>query len=350
MRYYALLPAGLEKIAWRDISSKIQEVRLIEEGRGRLIFSYTGDIEPLIRLRSIESLYILIGIISNISRSRNSLGEIYKYVSASNMDEALMFHKKAHGGKGKKALTFRVISTMKGRHNFRRVDAQVAVETALTRSRRWKLKQESPILEFRLDVEEERALFSLRLTDEKVKKNYKVSHVPASLNPTVAHCMVLLSGINERDIFIDPMCGAGTILIERALAGRFKKIVGGDVDEGAVLSAVENVNKARLSIDIFHWDVNALPIHDSSVDKIVCNLPFGKQTGSQSENQILYGLFFNQATRILKPKGKAVLLTNEFDLMGELIKAAKAMRLIDRVSFDLSGLRSCIYVLQKHLG
>lgn len=49
------------------------------------------------------------------------------------------------------------------------------------------------------------------------KRGYRVAPVDAPINEVLAAGMILLSGWNKDCLFMDPMCGSGTILIEAAL-------------------------------------------------------------------------------------------------------------------------------------
>ncbi len=347
-RYYALSIPGLEKVAWREIQAKFRDVQLIGEDRGRFLFSYPGDPRELLFLRSVESLYAFIRNIKGISRSRKSLGDIFRIVRSADFEAASRLHKQAHRSKGKKKLTFKVTSSMLGRHNFRRADLQKAVESAIIARCGWTIDRQNPILEVRIDLKEDEALLGLRITDEAMRqRSYKVVHLPASLKPTVAYCMALLSEPSPADVFVDPMCGAGTIVIERAMAGAYSRILGGDVEETVVRAARDNADASRKSIDLALWDISNMPLQDDSVDKVVCNLPFGKQTGSRSSNRALYSHFFRETARILKPGGMAVLLTTETELMRELTRQYRAMHLRRYLKIDLLGLRACIYIIDR---
>jgi tRNA (guanine6-N2)-methyltransferase len=347
-RYYALSIPGLEKVAWREIQTRLRDVELFGEDQGRLLFSYPGDPRELLFLRSVESLYVFIRNIKGISRSRKSLGDVFRIVRSADLETASRLHKQAHRSKGKKKLTFKVTSSMLGRHNFRRADLQKAVESAIIARHGWTMDRLNPMLEVRIDLEEEEALLGLRITDESMRqRSYKVVHLPASLKPTVAYCMALLSEPSPADVFVDPMCGAGTIVIERAMAGAYSRILGGDVEETVVKAARDNADASRKSIDLALWDVSAVPLQDDSVDKVVCNLPFGKQSGSRSGNRALYSHFFRETARILKPGGMAVLLTTETELMRELTRQYRAMHLRRYLKIDLLGLRACIYIIDR---
>lgn len=345
-KYYAIVVPGLERVAWKDIRANLDNVQLIAEESGRLLFEYSGAPRDLLYLRSVENVYILIRSIRGLSQSRKSLGIIFKQVVNADFRAASMIHKEAHRSKGKKKLTFRVVSNKLGRHNFRRVDVQKAVEKAISDKYGWRLTRQDPILEVRIDLEEDQALLGFKLSRETMRtRTYKVVHLPASLKPTIAYCMVLLSRSTSTDIFVDPMCGAGTIAIERALAGAYKRVIGGDVEESVVRAARSNVDASRRSVDLVVWNVSAIPLKDNTVDRIVCNLPFGKQTRSSFGNQKLYANFFREAARISRPGGRAVVLTSDWELVSELIHKHPSINMERYLRIDLLGIRAYIYVM-----
>ena len=345
-KYYAIVVPGLERVAWKDIRASLDDVQLIAEESGRLLFEYSGAPRDLLYLRSVENVYILMRSIRGLSQSRKSLGIIFKQAMSADFRAAAMIHKEAHRSKGKKKLTFRVVSNKLGKHNFRRVDAQKAVEKAIAGKCGWRLTRQDPILEARIDVEEDQALLGFKLSSETMRnRTYKVVHLPASLKPTVAYCMVLLSRPTSTDVFVDPMCGAGTIAIERALDGAYGKVIGGDVEESVIRAAKSNVDASRRSVDLAMWNVSAIALKDNTVDRIVCNLPFGKQMRSRLGNQRLYANFFREAARISRPGGRAVVLTSERELASELIYRHPSIDMERYLRIDLLGIRAYIYVM-----
>jgi tRNA (guanine6-N2)-methyltransferase len=70
--------------------------------------------------------------------------------------------------------------------------------------------------------------------------------------------MVLLSEPQKDDVFLDPMCGARTILIERALWGRYKLLLGGDIRSLAVEIALSNIGNKHKPIEIHQWNATEL--------------------------------------------------------------------------------------------
>jgi tRNA G10 N-methylase Trm11 len=123
---------------------------------------------------------------------------------------------------------------------------------------------------------------------------------------------------------LDPMCGAGTILAEaidvartRGKGGRVR-VLGGDIDPNAVFVASQNLEKLG-PVDLARWDATALPLETASVDRIICNPPFGKQLSSPDRIGPLYEAAAAEWDRVLKPGGRAVLLAMEQDVLRRIL-------------------------------
>jgi tRNA G10 N-methylase Trm11 len=118
-------------------------------------------------------------------------------------------------------------------------------------------------------------------------------------------------------LVLDPMCGAGTLLGEARLMlqsnGRGKlNLLGGDVDLDALECA--SLNLRSLGGGTFcRWDSRRLPLGDQTVDRVLCNLPFGITYGAGEDLGWLYTRVFKEMRRVLKPQGMAIVLTSEAD-------------------------------------
>src|SRR5205085_10680436 len=139
-----------------------------------------------------------------------------------------------------------------GTHTYLRVDAQRAVEGALcTRLPGLRLVADHAEVEFWLSVVAREALVGIRLSTGRMRGHaHPFQSFLASLKPTVARAMVRLSHPRATDAVLDPLCGAGTLLIERALAVEYSALYGGDRDPSAVARARANARAAGVRIDV----------------------------------------------------------------------------------------------------
>ncbi len=317
---------------------------------GMAIF-FAPAAEKLGALRTPEDLFGLAGYRAGIGPESKDLDKIRGASREAPLVEAALQArvKVSPGTRAGRRLKFRVIARMAGEHEFRRVDFQRAVERGiLERSdHTWRLEEEDADVELWATMIDAEFFLTVRLSDDRMRhREYKTAHRPASLRASSAAALAWLSEPREDDVVLDPFCGAGTILIERAHLGRYAMLLGSDRDAGAIAAARVNVGERYKPIQLESWDAGALPLGDASVSKIVTNLPWGLRYGSHGENRKLYPLWFKEFARVLKGGGMMVMLTAEWRLMRELERTRKiAPNKIIRVS--VLGKPAAIYVCRK---
>ena len=188
---------------------------------------------------------------------------------------------------------------------------------------------------------------SIKLSkNDMAQRPYKQAHIPASLKPTIAYSMVRLSRPHPNDVFLDAMCGAGTILLERAHIGRYSYLIGGDVSTEALDATVTNFGRQHKPRQFFHWDARSLPLQPNTVDKIVCNLPFGETIGNVPQLTNLYRQSLKEYERVLNPRGRMVLLTSQRELFESELKQHRSLRVNQQLTVDVRGMRAWIYVIR----
>jgi tRNA G10 N-methylase Trm11 len=163
--------------------------------------------------------------------------------------------------------------------------------------------------------------------------------VPGSLKPSVAYSLLKLAELKKTDIFLDPMAGSGIIAIKAAPF--VAKTIAGDIDR----NRIEIAKKNSQNIIKFHvWDARDTKLPDSSVDKIVCNLPFDKQVKLNTEE--FFSSFIEEMHRISKKDARFVFLTRHGSMLSEIM-LKKGMLIKDRIKIISSGLDSEIIVALK---
>lgn len=332
---------GLEKIALEEIQARFHRtggLKVVERGPKRILFRYSGDAEQLLSLRAAENVFLIIRVFRDMTRSRRSLTTLKKSFRRFDFRPYLEICRNA-GVRFRNRITFRVTSRMSTRHNFRRIDLQRAVEEALA-SCGWYLTNENPALDVWVEIHGDEAHVAIRISPmHMAQRDYKQAHIPASLKPTVAYGLVRLSNPQRDDVFLDAMCGAGTILIERAYSGRYRYLLGGDVLPEAIRAAQQNISRKHRPRQLFLWDSRSLPLAQWSVDKIVCNLPFGEQR-NDAEIKSLYRLFLKECGRVLKPTGRMVLLTTQQSTLEYLLKQRESVfKIGQKFRINLLGLK-----------
>ena len=353
--YIAHTQPGFEAIAADEIATRISGAReitrrIVPDRAGMTIFFAPGA-DKLGVLRTAEDLFGLAGYRAGVGPENKELDKIRGASREAPLVEAALVARVrvTPGTRAGRRLKFRVITRMAGEHEFRRVDFQRAVERGiLERSdHTWRLEEEGADVELWATMIDSEFFLTVRLSDDAMRhREYKAAHRPASLRASSAAALAWLSEPRDDDVVLDPFCGAGTILIERAHLGRYAMLLGSDRDAAALAAARVNVGARYKPIQLENWDAGALPLGDASVNKIVTNLPWGLRYGSHGENRKLYPIWMREFARVLKPGGMMVMLTAEWRLMRELERTRKfAPSKIIRVS--VLGKSAAIYVCRK---
>jgi 23S rRNA G2445 N2-methylase RlmL len=319
---------GLERIASAEIRRRLAGARIEGERSGRILFTHRGDPHPALELATVEDLFALIGQ-GPVSGEPTGLEEAQAMVRDSPLWEAALGLHHLLRPRQVRRVTFRVVTQRPhGEHAYtRRALQKRVIEGIEARFPRWHWMAENALLEVWVLQDGNELLCGVRLSDRTMRhRRYKTVSVEASLRPVVARAMVILSEPRDDDVFLDPMCGAGTILIERGEHGRYGQLLGGDLDPQAVAATRTNVGPRYKPIEIRQWDATALPLPDASVTRVVCNLPFGHKIGSARILPGLYRGFLAEAIRVLRPGGVAVLLTGERALLDRALRACPPLR------------------------
>jgi 23S rRNA G2445 N2-methylase RlmL len=213
----------------------------------------------------------------------------------------------------------------------------------------WRVDLEGYDYDVHADVEEDRLTVGLRLTPETLRRRGRVAHVAASLNPTLGYAMCVLSDPQPGEVFVDPTCGAGTVLLERAEFGP-ARLIGGDLFARPVEAARENLQANGVDGRLFRWDARRLPLAAESVDKLCANLPWGRRAGSHTVNVHLYPALVREIGRVLRVGGLAVLLSLEKRMLTERLSRHGWLRVIDSFVVSVGGLKPVVFIVRKWRG
>ncbi len=315
-----------------------------------IFFEFNGVPEKLLSLRTVEDVYWVMAEVL-LSGDRSDLSQLPK-LRLPGVLGVVAFIRQLRGGKISKRPSFRTVVQAEDEtwRKYRRVDmAKALAQSALKQLPGWRLVDDNADVELWAQQAGRKLIVSVRLSEADLRhRDYKESNRPAALRPTVAAALCWLSEPTDDDVFLDSMCGSGTILIERALMGRYKQLLGGDIDAEAVRATIENFGPKHKPWDIQRWDARKLPLEDQSVDAVVTNPPWGRQIGREADNVALYKAMMSEIARVLKPDGRAVLITSQWELLKKTLGqlgSLKSQRVIKNVS--VLGWHADIFVLRK---
>jgi len=99
---------------------------------------------------------------------------------------------------------------------------------------------------------------------------------PGSMDPLLARAVCNLARVDPGDRVLDPMCGTGGVLIEAGLLGA--RPVGTDAQAKMVGGARQNLAHFLDDFEVARADATSLPLGDDSVDAVVFDAPYGRQS------------------------------------------------------------------------
>jgi len=174
---------------------------------------------------------------------------------------------------------------------------------------------------------------------------YRLGDVPAASHPTIAAALVRASGCRDDDVVWDPFVGSGSELVERAKAGPYRRLIGSDLDGGAIATARRNFEAAGVAGVILQLADATLHSPDG-VTQILTNPPMGRRVARDGSLADLLDRFTDQAAKVLVPGGRLTWLS---PLGGRTAARAEAigLRVVLRQSVDMGGFHAELQHWQK---
>ncbi len=359
MTYYAQTMPGVEEIAWLEIRDRLKNPHFLrylfaKEQNGIVVFDYPGPAQELLRLRTTEDVFFQIAQHDDLTRLRRDLRGIHDLIATSEgVGRAVNDYLRIR--RFSAPPTFRVITRQYGKFEYTRKNLTETIWRALkARYPRWTPVADDAQVEFWANLLGSQFLLGARLSDRTMRHRFERKvELPAALRPSVAAAMVFLTEPAPGDVFLDPMAGSGTILYERMQAGPYGRILAGDIDQERVDAARKNVRGSRkkpgasdrAQPDIRQWDARQLPLADASVDKVATNLPFGKQLRGSQTPAKLYPAVLAELQRVVRPGGRIVLLSSEYDLIKEEVRKLSRLTIMTGYSVAVLGVWGRIYII-----
>jgi SAM-dependent methyltransferase len=169
---------------------------------------------------------------------------------------------------------------------------------------------------------------------------YRERDIPAAIHPTLAAAAAHLLPAGDGDLVVDPFCGSGTLLAERALAGRYARLVGIDHLVSALSAAQVNLSRVAPGTELLRGDFSGLE-RFAPIDAILTNPPYGRRISDRASAGDLHARLDALATRVLRPGGYLVVFRPI-----ELPRPA-SLRIVNRLEIDAGGLAVNLWVAQR---
>lgn len=207
-------------------------------------------------------------------------------------------------------VTFRVSCRCSGslsRH-FSSQDLSRIVGTSVGKRLGWRADLKNPEVEVNVHLSDDHCVIGIPLLRLPLASRSYIR--TPGLRSTIAWAMGSLANIQPGSRVVDPMCGVGTILVEAAQEYLDACFLGVDIDEKQLVKARENVEYGGFThrIDLLQASSMELPLVGSSVDAVLCDMPFGKKFGTKADTAASLPGILTEMERVLRVGGTMVLL------------------------------------------
>jgi 23S rRNA G2445 N2-methylase RlmL len=343
--FYVSCIGGLEEIVSEELQCRVPAALVAATEFGRVHFRYAGPVAPLMDLRTVEHVHAYVAVLQGVRPDRDWLNELEGTLAQTDLLPALGLLRQVSDLPAEPS--FRATGFRVGAHEFRSPELGVAAGAGIVERYGWRVDLEHYDLEVRVEVRDDRGRIGIRLSPEALHHRSRLVHMRASLNPTVAAAMARLSEPTPGEVVLDPMCGAGTLLTERHQCDPEVSLLGGDRYAEKVALARTNLSHFAVPGWLVQADARCLPLADGSVDKVLCNLPWGRIVANPRLNRRLYPELLAEFHRVLRPGGLAVLLTSERNLTSGLLARRQGFRLERSLHLHIGGLEPTLYVARR---
>ena len=183
---------------------------------------------------------------------------------------------------------------------------------------------------------------------------WRVANYRGALNATIAAAMVELSQPTPDDRVFNPMCGSGTLLIERLARNTPRRICGCDIDATALDATTENLaattfaSRVRDAVELSSDDATSMPhVPDDTFDRVLVDLPWGTLVGNHEDNASMYPAFLDELARVTTSDARAVALTHEIKLFERLLDGHPEWTVAEQHRFFQKGHHPRAFVLER---
>lgn len=187
---------------------------------------------------------------------------------------------------------------------------------------------------------------------EQPRQYEVISKISASINSIVAASLSILALINLKGKtpvrFIDPCCGAGTIIKEFSRFFPAAFITGIDISNQTIEIAKKNLSSIKANLSFFKMDFyDFTPPDNQLYDVVITNPPFGIRVKSNMSNAKLYSRLISKSLSLLTDNGILILHVADFRALG--LNSFSNISLIKRIDiWQKEGMIISICVLQKN--
>lgn len=334
-RFLGTFIPGTEEIVAAMLEEAAQKIQIVRLMSGAVEF----EMEPGQRL-GIPCFNNLFRVLYS-AKTRPDKAGLDKFVRS--LPEATIDWPAARA-KGERGKTFRLVTSCQNELTGVSKAAKEALERRTARETGMKVDRSLPDREFwALARREGTAYFMKRLTRHKAYD--KLLH-PGELHPELAYMMCWLA--ESGPVVLDPFCGYGAIPAQWCKRFPYERLMAFDLSEEALAYTREKLGEAA-NVRVESRDALKLAeqLPPESIDAVVTDPPWGLYQGVEMPLDEFYGKMLGQFEQLLKPGGRAVVLTAGKNELMAALEGMERLTLEARYDILASGKKCGLFVLRK---
>jgi len=217
-------------------------------------------------------------------------------------------------------------------NQFAGVDRQISLraENAVIRSSRLKLDRLNPATELWYVIRGEGFGFYGQLLQKRASTEKNLH--PGELRPEFAWLMCCCGQPTKHSVILDPFAGYGAIPMQITKHFCFKRLIANDIDPGKAQPMCEDA-------------LHLTSIAGASIDLIITDPPWGYYEQIDGI-ALFYESMLKEFARILKPDGRAVVLSARKDEMMRAIEQSHAFTVEQAIHTLVNGKKAGVYMLK----
>ena len=339
---YVETPPGLEEVAWLEIRDRFPgaafgDLLFARDERGVVVFRFPNDLEDLFTLRTASGAFLTVTFIDKeeVSRGYRDLHQMRERMAETgDLGRAVNLFTRF---RRRQPSSYRVVVRTYGQHEYNRQDVRRAIlQVVDPLYPDWQRTQAEADVELWANVFGSNILVGLRLPGRFPSPTAGDDGVRQQLTAALVH----LTEAAGDDRFLDPLCGAGSVLAERADIAAGRLLLGGGMEAASVKAAAGRVGTRAT---VCRWDPASLPLAEASIDKVATHLPATPERGMGDR----YGAWLGEIARVLQPGGKVVVLTLAYELFKNAIRQQPRLHILGGYSVTVGGRWGRIYTLRR---
>lgn len=214
------------------------------------------------------------------------------------------------------------------------------MERIVSQSLKLHVNRDNPGVEFWfLSRRDGTSFCGLRLTRrEKAEKG--------ELGREISYLLNSISEPKKKDVFLDPFAGSGAIPFSRAKYFPYGKVIAIDSDPKKVAEEKHRLKRFQRTEALQEDALKMKSIQDQSIDVVVTDPPWGVFEKLSLEPNVFHLRMLQEINRVLKPGGRAVILTARKDEMEEAARKLN-WQATKTINVLVSGKKANIYYFVK---